>query len=232
MAGDERKSDVPRSVPVQERSKQRVEEIVAAATELLFEQGADALTTRAIAARSGIPVATIYRYFADRDAIMIAFIEKQMQEMDKAVAESLMNLETVSVCSVIEAFGLAHMRHHQEHPKAVVAWFGTRRSEAVAESIKQQDARIADWQMTALKAGGLLRADTPEFVTELMVRQFDRMFEFVFTAERSAQEQEQIVELFIDLVTSYVDRFATPRGMTGVPLEEFLGALGELTAEG
>ena len=154
-----------------------------------------------------------------------------MREMDRQVAEALLRLDVVTVCGVIEAFGRAHMRHHQQHPKAVVAWFGGRQSEAVSACVKQQDERIAEWLMTAFRAGGLLREDTPPFVTDLMVRQFDRMFEFVFTVDRTAEEQEQIVEFFIDLVTSYVDRFATKAGMEGVPRDEFMGALSKLMSD-
>lgn len=229
MAGDQQKADDARFVPVQTRSRKRVEEIVDAAAELMFEEGADALTTRSVAARSGIPVPTIYRYFADRDAIIIAFIEREMRQMDRQVADAVLKLDRVTVCSVIEAFGRAHMRHHQQHPKAVVAWFGGRQSEAVSAYVKAQDARIAQWLRTAFGSVGLLRADMPPYVTDLMVRQFDRMFEFVFTTERTAAEQEAIVELFIDLVTSYVDRFATKAGMEGVPRDEFIEALAKLT---
>ncbi|MDO8632431.1 MAG: TetR/AcrR family transcriptional regulator [Phycisphaerales bacterium] len=228
MVGDKRKADNARFIPVQTRSRKRVEEIIDAAAELMFEEGADALTTRSIAARSGIPVPTIYRYFADRDAIIIAFIERQMHEMDRQVADAVLKLDRVTVCSVIEAFGQAHMRHHQQHPKAVVAWFGGRQSEAVSACVKAQDERIARWLMTAFISAGLLRDDTPQFVPDLMVRQFDRMFEFVFTTERTADEQEAIVELFIDLVTSYVDRFATQAGMEGVPRDAFIEALASL----
>ncbi len=232
MDRDKPKPDDARPAPVQTRSRKRVAEIVDAAAELMFEEGPDAFTTRSVAARSGIPVPTIYRYFADRDAIVIAFIEREMREMDREVADAVLKLERVTVSSVIEAFGRAHMRHHQQHPKAVVAWFGGRQSEAVSACVKAQDERIAEWLRTAFSAVGLLRDDTPRFVTELMVRQFDRMFEFVFTTERTAQEQEAIVELFIDLVTSYVDRFATQAGMEGVPRDEFLGALAKLTENG
>lgn len=231
MAGDNRNTDDARLTPVQTRSRKRVDEIVDAAAELMFEKGPDALTTRSVAARSGIPVPTIYRYFADRDAIIIAFIERQMREMDKEVAEAVMQLDRVTVCGVIEAFGRAHMRHHQRHPKAVVAWFGGRQSESVSACVKEQDERIAAWLRTAFGSVGLLRDDTPPFVTELMVRQFDRMFEFVFTVDRTPEEQEEIVELFIDLITSYVDRFATKAGMEGVPRDEFIEALTKLMGE-
>jgi AcrR family transcriptional regulator len=231
MAGSNRKADVARPVPVQTRSRKRVEEIVDAAAELMFEEGPDALTTRSVAARSGIPVPTIYRYFADRDAIIIAFIDRQMHELDRETADAVLKLDRVTVAGVIEAFAHAHMRHHQRHPKAVVAWFGGRQSEAVNDCVKAKDARIAHWLRTALGSSRLLRDDTPQFVTDLMVRQFDRMFEFVFTTERTASEQAAIVEMFTDLVTSYVDRFATRAGMEGIPREQFVEALAELTED-
>ncbi len=232
MPEAKKRTDDHRLVPVQERSRKRVQAIVDAAAELMFEEGADALTTRSVSARSGIPVPTIYRYFADRDAIIIAFIERQMREMDREVADSVMKLDRVTVCRVIEAFGRAHMRHHQKHPKAVVAWFGGRQSEAVAACVKAQDERIANWLMAAFAKTKMLREDTPPFIADLMVRQFDRMFEFAFTSSRKKSEREAIVELFIDLVTSYVDRFATKAGMDGIPRNEFLEALAELTGTG
>lgn len=229
MAVDKQKANDTRLAPVQTRSRRRREEIVDAAAELMFEAGADALTTRTLSAHSGIPVPTIYRYFSDRDAIIIAFIERQMGEMDREVAEAVLRLDRVTVSGVIEAFGRAHMRHHQRHPKAVVAWFGGRQSEAVSTCVKEQDARIAQWLLNTFTSVGLLRKDTPAFVTELLVRQFDRMFEFVFAEDRSEQEQAAIVDFFLDLVTSYVDRYATKAGMEGVPREKFMAALARLT---
>jgi hypothetical protein len=52
------------------------------------------------------------------------------------------------------------------------------------------------------------------------------MFEFVFREPRSAQEQETIVLTFVDLIASYMERFATPRGLAGITAEEFALALG------
>jgi AcrR family transcriptional regulator len=54
------------------RSRQRV---VEAATELLREGGATALTVEAVAARSGVAKTTIYRHFVDRDALHLAAME-------------------------------------------------------------------------------------------------------------------------------------------------------------
>ena len=62
-------------------------------------------------------------------------------------------------------------------------------------------------------------------VAALLVRLFDRMFEFVFLAERTAEQQEQIVLTFVDIVATYIERFATPAGLEGISAEEFVRTL-------
>jgi hypothetical protein len=65
----------------------------------------------------------------------------------------------------------------------------------------------------------------PDFVAELVVQLTDRMFEFVFLADRTAEKQEEIVLAFIDMVATYVERFATSAGVEGLSAEEFAQAL-------
>ncbi|MFG1765600.1 TetR/AcrR family transcriptional regulator [Micromonospora parva] len=52
--------------------------IVAAATELLREKGANAVTTRAVAQAAGVQAPTIYRLFGDKDGLLDAVAEHVM----------------------------------------------------------------------------------------------------------------------------------------------------------
>lgn len=54
--------------PTQERSKARVERILAAAS-LMLAESEEAITARALAARSGVAPGTIYQFFADMKAV-------------------------------------------------------------------------------------------------------------------------------------------------------------------
>ena len=65
----------------------------------------------------------------------------------------------------------------------------------------------------------------PDFAAELLVRLFDRVFEFVFSQRRTAQEQEAIVREFVEMVATHMERYATPTGVRGVNLSDFLPAL-------
>ena len=61
-----------RRVPSQQRSRLRVEAILDAAERLVLTEGVEALTTRAIATEAGVPVASLYQYFGDKEAVLLA----------------------------------------------------------------------------------------------------------------------------------------------------------------
>ncbi|MGH2864561.1 MAG: TetR/AcrR family transcriptional regulator [Solirubrobacteraceae bacterium] len=217
---------VSRRAPLQRRSRERVESILTAAAQLLAEGGIDALTTRSLAVRAQIPVATIYRYFANREEIIAAYLDHELVLIDDAVVAAVLALERVTVRSLAEAVALAHMRHHQAHPEGVPVWFGGRLSPAVLGRVRELDERLADSLRSATRAAGLLTG-APAFSAELLVRLFDRMFEFVFLAERTAEEQETIVLSFVDMIATFLERFATPAGLQGISADEFALALRE-----
>lgn len=52
--------------PQQSRSRHAIDRILEATGELLDEVGYDRLTTKAVAARAGVNIATLYRYFPDK----------------------------------------------------------------------------------------------------------------------------------------------------------------------
>jgi hypothetical protein len=54
-----------------------------------------------------------------------------------------------------------------------------------------------------------------------------RRREFVFLAERTAEQQEEIVLAFVDMVATYIERFATPMAIEGISTEEFVRVLTE-----
>jgi len=219
-----------RRKPVQRRSRERVEAILKAATDLLAEGGIDALTMRSLAERADIPVATIYRYFANREEIIAAYLDHELEAIDESVKTALLAVDRVTFRSMSEAVALAHMRHHQAHPEGVPVWFGGRLNSAVLDRVRELDARMAESLRSAVRGSGIL-AGAPDFIGELLVRLFDRMFEFVFLAQRTAEEQETIVLSFVDMIVSYMERFATPAGIEGVAPERFVRELDEHPAD-
>lgn len=65
-----------RRAPSQRRSRERVERILAVATELIAAQGSDALRMAEVAAKAGISIGSLYQYFPDKAAIIRTLAER------------------------------------------------------------------------------------------------------------------------------------------------------------
>ncbi|XRQ06646.1 TetR/AcrR family transcriptional regulator [Actinomadura welshii] len=66
----------PRRIPRQDRSRQTVERILEAATRVLSERGYDGASTNRIAKAAGISNGSLYQYFPNKDAIVIAVLDR------------------------------------------------------------------------------------------------------------------------------------------------------------
>jgi len=67
-----------RRTPKQARSRATWEAIVEAASQILERGGAAALNTNAVAERAGVSIGTLYQYFADKRAILIAVARREL----------------------------------------------------------------------------------------------------------------------------------------------------------
>lgn len=217
-----------RRKPVQKRSRERVEQILLAAADVLAKSGgADELTTTSVSKRSGVPVATIYRYFADRMAIIAALIDRETVEIDEAIVAGLRELETVSLDTLLDTFMMTHLRHFQSRRRSILLWFGARQSKTVLDRVDKRYAYLGSWLIESSEAAGLLKPNVPEFGGEAIVWLCDRTFEFIFRVERSPETQEAILRELLEMMKHQIRKYATPLGIEGVPGEEFLATAKE-----
>lgn len=76
-----------RAIPVQKRSANRMEALLDAAATLIDEGGIDAVTTTAVAYRSGSSVGVLYRYFPNVDALLRQLATRNLHLYLQAVKE-------------------------------------------------------------------------------------------------------------------------------------------------
>lgn len=84
-----RSDKAPRRRAKQSRAKQSVDRILAAAAAQLARGGAAAVTTTALAADAGLAVGSLYQYFADRDAVLLALHQRRMAALAETLAADL-----------------------------------------------------------------------------------------------------------------------------------------------
>lgn len=218
---------MPTNRPRQKRSRERVEKILlAAADELARTADADALTTTSVSKRSGIPVATIYRYFADRSAIISALIDRETGEIDVLVNERLALLEIVTLDTLLDTMVRAHYEYLNSSRRAMVLWFGARSSKAVLGRVERRHAYMGEWLIAGARRSGMITPDAPDYGGELLVWTVDRAYEYIAREDRSPETADEILGLAIRMISHSVDEFATDLGRRGITQEQFAAAFG------
>ncbi|MFE9922023.1 TetR family transcriptional regulator [Streptomyces sp. NPDC005774] len=78
-----------RRAPVQRRSTERLARILDACAALLDEVGYDALSTRAVAQRAGVPVGSVYRFFGNKREMADALAQRNLECFTRQVTDRL-----------------------------------------------------------------------------------------------------------------------------------------------
>jgi AcrR family transcriptional regulator len=75
-----------RSKPSQARGKERVRQILVASLKLFKEYGIEEVTTNDIAAEAQVPIGSLYRYYPNKDAIIVALTELYVHDLSDIFA--------------------------------------------------------------------------------------------------------------------------------------------------
>lgn len=78
-----------RRVPVQQRSADRLARILDACAEVLDETGYEELSTRRVAARAGVPIGSVYRFFGNKRALVDALARRNLDGYAERIAARL-----------------------------------------------------------------------------------------------------------------------------------------------
>ncbi len=70
----------PRKLPKQGRSEATVEAILEAAAQVFERHGYAAGTTNRIAERAGVSIGSLYQYFPNKDAVLVALVRRHLAE--------------------------------------------------------------------------------------------------------------------------------------------------------
>jgi AcrR family transcriptional regulator len=208
----------PRRIPVQRRSRERVERILVAAEQIVVREDFDALTTRAVAERARVPVATLYQYFADRDAIVAALIERHVNAMDVRLTEDLAALGTYSVRTLVESVVNAYVGGYRARPSFVVLWFQGRVSAESIARVRERTSQLAAQFHGFAIAAGLLKPGTDALVLEVAADAIDGFLDLAYRNDFDGDQR--VVRAGIEMIVSYLERYATRAGIGGITASE------------
>lgn len=172
-----------RREPTQRRSRERFDRILEAALSSALEIGDEATTIRAIADRAQVPVATIYQFFSDRDAVLAEAVASMLERIDEQMGKEFTGRRYESVAAFVDAFAEAHERLYMFNADLVRLYFSARRTDALQDDVRKHLDRLADVFFAMLVEGGVMPPDTDRRVIALAVELGDRLFEVAYRGE-------------------------------------------------
>lgn len=169
-----------RRAPVQERSRQTVVRILDAAAAIADEMGVDAVTTRAIADRAGVSYPSLYRFFADREAILDELMERHCAELDARCIEAEQTWNITSIADLLNNELDLHVHYYRRYPSSARLWMGGRTSPTVTKHVRARMQTLAGRIHAILVARDLIPPYTDTRALLVAVEMADRVLELAF----------------------------------------------------
>lgn len=195
-----------RREPTQERSRRTVQQILEAAEQLVAEEGIDGVTTRAIAERAGVAVPSLYRFFADRDDVLDALVERMLVELEETSQVAEAAWVPGDIGDLLDLEFALHVTYFTAHPSLTALWFGGRASPAVVESVRRRNAALGERLRELLLGHGLIAADTPAAAFQLTTELGDRVMQMAF--RDPGRVDTEALELGRAALVGFVERWA------------------------
>lgn len=155
---------IPRKAPRQARAQATHEAILEAAAQIIGTGGLSAFNTNAVAQRAGVSIGSLYQYFGNKDALMVALIHRQQKRQLTSVAQAVASVEDADLATKIRLIVRAAMQHH--HDNALLA-----------SAIDHEEARLpVDAELTGYldQGGEMVRGLLARHVAEIGEIDIDR----------------------------------------------------------
>jgi len=126
-------------VPTQERSRERFDRILRAASEILTEKGSDAFRMSDIVERTGIAFGSLYQYFPDKSAVIGTLAERCNAIGRECVARDLAEMKKLSdLHAALSRITDGYYQMFRDHPVMHHIWQATQ-ADRTLQSIDEED---------------------------------------------------------------------------------------------
>lgn len=141
-----------RRKPTQARARERVERILATATEMIAETGSDAMRMTELAGRAGVPIGSLYQYFPDKPAILRTLALAVMERVREGTAAGLKDVtDRQDTLARVDALLKSYYELFRNEPVARDIWSGTQSDKALQELDIEDSRENAKLFFDALK---------------------------------------------------------------------------------
>ncbi|MEU5593607.1 TetR/AcrR family transcriptional regulator [Streptomyces sp. NPDC020298] len=192
-----------RRAPVQRRSAERLTRILDACADLLDEVGYDALSTRAVALRAGVPIGSVYRFFGNKRQMADALAQRNLERYSERVTDRLKDARRGDWRAAMDAVLDEYLAMKRTAPGFSLVDFGNQIP--VGARHAEPNHRVAD-RLTDLLSGYLGRDPDDELrrVFLVAVEASDTLVQLAFRVDPDGDEA--IIGEIRELLRAYLGR--------------------------
>ncbi|MEV5547143.1 TetR/AcrR family transcriptional regulator [Streptomyces sp. NPDC052309] len=192
-----------RRAPVQRRSAERLTRILDACADLLDEVGYDALSTRAVALRAGVPIGSVYRFFGNKRQMADALAQRNLDRYAERVTERLEETGDAGWRRALDAVLDEYLAMKRTVPGFSLVDFGNQIP--IGDRHAEPNHRMAD-RLTELLSGFLGRRPDDDLrrVFLVAVETADTLVQLAFRVD--PEGDEKVIEEARELLRAYLGR--------------------------
>ncbi|GHD95464.1 TetR family transcriptional regulator [Streptomyces naganishii JCM 4654] len=192
-----------RRAPVQRRSAERLTRILDACADLLDEVGYDALSTRAVAVRAGVPIGSVYRFFGNKRAMVDALAQRNLERYTERVGERLRKSGDTCWRAAMDAVLDEYLAMKRTAPGFSLVDFGNQIPIGAGQA--QPNRRVAD-RLTDLLSVHLRREPDDDLRRTFLiaVETADALVQLAFRVD--PEGDEKIITEIRELLRAYLGR--------------------------
>lgn len=107
----------PRKYASQERSRATVAALIEATARILVSDGFDKTSTNRIAEVAGVSIGSLYQYFPNKEALVLAVVERHNQDILQVVGGALAEIDSLPVEEAVRKLVEIAIKAHRVSPE-------------------------------------------------------------------------------------------------------------------
>lgn len=195
----------PRKSPRQERSRRTVERILDAAARIFHEQGYAGATTNDIADEAEVSVGSLYQYFPNKDALLVALTKRHIESATTGLADLLSGLSSEADVDIILRSVVDFLvEQHELDELHLLVMHRAPRTHEINLELERTRSQLVDLTSQLL----MPRIDDPQrrsLIARMVVATIDASVHDVILRQPKGTERRSAIDLTITTALSIIN---------------------------
>jgi len=204
-----------RKSPIQARSLATVQVILEATIQVLLTQGLTYLTSARVAERAGVSVGSIYQYYPNKQALLVAVLTRHLDNIIQAVETVCEEQRGQSLVSIGQAVTSAFIAAKMQRPEVSRALYALPTDDVINSIITKATARGQLAVCNLLGSCADATFQEPDLVASVFSGSLIGPVEMILTGAIPVARVDVFTQHLVHLSIGYLRQVSTPKS-TGV----------------